>query len=127
VKKIDLKKPLPPGMPAKIIASFEKKSELKLTGMHTWHSAVSIARGGEVVLEGCGDENGLSRQYTVSCQAEANGRNGKGFAATFPNGKKGAKQFCANYFKSREVMDEYMRLLGTGLDPVEAFRDNVIY
>jgi len=118
---LDLKKSLPRGTPAKIIAAFEKKTKLKVPGEHTWRCAISIARDGKALWGG--DENGLSTAYTASCQAEAKGRNDKGFAATFPNGKEGAKQFCAKYFKSKEVMDEYLRLLGTGLDPVEAFCD----
>ena len=117
---LDLKKKLPRGTPDEIIASFEKKTKLKVPGRHTWNNAVSIARDGNALWGG--DENGLSNRYTHSCQAEAKGLNGKGFAATFPNGKEGAKQFCANYFQSKDVMDEYFRLLGTGLDPVESFR-----
>ena len=85
-----------------------------------WKKAVSIARDG-YSTQGK-NKGGLSSVYTHSCQAEAKGLNGKGFAATFPDGNKGAKEFCAKYFKSKKVMDEYFRLLGTGLDPVEAFR-----
>ena len=119
VKKIDLKKMLPRGTPDEIIASFEKKTKLKVPSKRCFKSAVSIARDGKALWGG--DENGLSSIYSRSAQAK--GMNGEGFAATFPNGNEGAKQFCDKYFKSKDVMDEYFRLLGTGLDPVEAFCD----
>jgi len=95
---------------------------LKVPGKHTWQLASTIARDGRCVRAGFGDENGLSARYKHTCKAEVKGLNGKGFAATFPNRKEGARQFCAKYYKAKEVETEYFRLLGTGLDPVEAFR-----
>lgn len=126
--KFDLKKRLPCGAPDKIIAALEKESKLKVPGRHTWNYAISIARDGGTIYDDCGDENGLSTTYTMTCRAETRGSNGEGFAATFPNGEEGAKQFCAKYFESKDVMDEFLRLRGTGLDHMESFRrmDNVM-
>lgn len=120
-KKIDLKKQLPSGTRKEIIPAFEKKSKLKVPSLYCWQIAVSIARDGYSTMGE--NKGGLSTTYTQSCRAQVNGMNDQGFVETFPNGKEGARQFCDKYFKSKDVMDEYFRLLGTGLDPVEAFRD----